>query len=200
MTRHDATQAVAESRLQRLDDQVDADAGEGPEPVPAHDVAPDTYGFHVDDPELDLLDDDLDAGLRDDVEADTLDVIADAFNARDLDALLESVAIDGEVPGLLGYDRDNLPDAVEQLWASRPNVSLTRGRFGTEYVGVLWEHDGDRWYRIAVVHVDDVVDGVAGVVEVSDDAALLESVIADEPDAELQQGGRWAEWDEGDGD
>src|SRR6056297_4270490 len=37
--------------------------------------------------------------------------------------------------------------------------------------------------------VDDVIDGVAGVVEVSDDAALLESVIADrseEHTSELQ--------------
>lgn len=200
MVKHDAAQAVAESQLQRLDDRLEADTEDRSEPADAREVDPDTYGFHVDDPELDLLDDDLDAGLRDDVEADTLDVIADAFNARDLDALLESVATDGEVPGLLGYDRDNLPEAVEQLWASRPNVSLTRGRSGTEYVGVLWEHDGERWYRIAVVHVDDVIDGAAGVVEVSEDADLLEAVIADEPDAELQQGARWAEWDEGDGD
>lgn len=200
MVRHDATQAVAESQLQRLDDRLDADTDARPDPVPTHDVDPDTYGFHVDDPELDLLDDDLDAGLRDDVDADTLDVIADAFNARDLDALLESVAVDGEVPGLLGYERDNLPEALEHLWASRPNVCLTRGRAGTDYVGVLWEHDGERWYRIAVVHVSDVVDGAAGVVEVSEDAALLEAVIADEPDAELEQGARWAEWDEGDGD
>lgn len=198
MARHDARIAIAESQLERLDDEVLDAPPAVPDPAPPA-VDADTYGFHLDDPEQDLLDDDLDVGLRDDVEADALDVLAEAFNARDLDALLEAVAVDGEVPGLLGYERDNLAEAVEELWALRPNVCLTRGRVDTEYVGVLWEHDGEVWYRIAVVHVDDVEDGTAGVFEVSDDAALLERVITEPPDDDLDQGARWSEWDEGDG-
>ncbi len=195
MARSDAHEAIVESQLERIDDQADDPAGEA---EPSELLEPDPYGFHLDDPELDLLDDDLDAGLRDDVEADALDAMADAFNARDLDGLLETVAVDGEVPGVLGYERGNLAEAVERLWSARPNVCLTRGRAGIEHVGVLWEHDGDQWYRIAVVHVDDVEDQAAGVVEVSEDAALLERVVADAPDDELEQGGRWVEWEEGD--
>ncbi len=196
MARTEAYEAIVESKLERIDDQADDPSRE---PEPSQHLEPDPYGFHVDDPELDLLDDDLDAGLRDDVEADALDAIADAFNARDLEGLLDTVAVDGEVPGVLGYERGNLADAVERLWSTRPNVCLTRGRAGIEHVGVLWEHDGEQWYRIAVVHVDDVEDQAAGVVEVSEDAALLERVVADPPDDELEQGARWEEWDEGAG-
>lgn len=196
MARTEAYEAIVESKLERIDDQADDPSRDA---EPSQQLEPDPYGFHVDDPELDLLDDDLDAGLRDDVEADALDAIADAFNARDLDGLLDTVAVDGEVPGVLGYERGNLAEAVERLWSARPNVCLTRGRAGIEHVGVLWEHDGEQWYRIAVVHVDDVEDQAAGVVEVSEDAALLERVVADPPDDELEQGGRWEEWDEGAG-
>lgn len=196
MARTEAYREIVESQLERMDDQA---ADSAAEPEPSEHLEPDPYGFHVDDPDLDLLDDDLDAGLRDDVEADALDAIADAFNARDLEGLLETIAVDGEVPGILGYERSNLADAVERLWSVRPNVCLTRGRAGIEHVGVLWEHDGEQWYRIAVVHVDDVDDHAAGVVEVSEDAALLERVLAEPPDDELEQGGRWEEWDEGAG-
>ncbi len=209
----DPLQAAAEAQLDRLDrmserdelddlEDLDAearanrdDAGEAARTDQALDE--DEYGIHVDDPDTDLLDDDLDSGLRDDVEADALDVIAEVFNARDLEGLVEVMAPDGEVPGLLGYERDNLPDAVEDLWTRRPTVVLTRGRAEVEHVGVLWEHDGTEWWPVAVVHVDDVRDGRVGVLEFSDDAALLERVEADPPDDELDEGARWAEWDEG---
>jgi hypothetical protein len=195
MDRVDPLQAAAESRLERLDDAAFEAVAE-PEPLPDG-VDADEYGFHVDDPETDLLDDDLDAGLRDDVEADALDAAADAFNARDLDALMDVMALDGETPGLLGYDRDNFGEAVEDLWQRRPTCCVTRGRVDQEHVGVLWEHDGADWWRVAVVHVDDVADGRIGVLEFSEDGDLLERVLCDAPDDELDEGARWVEWDEG---
>ena len=185
--------AAAESQLDRVDDaeaRTELDA-ETPAGVDGE------FGLHIDDPETDLLDEDLDVGLRDDEEADALDALAELFNARDLDALLEVVAADGEAPGLLGYDRDNLPEAIEDLWTRRPTCTLTRGRVELEHVGVLWEHDGTAWWPVAVMHVDDIQDGCAGVIEFSDDAALLEQVECDAPDDDLDEGATWSEWEEG---
>jgi hypothetical protein len=200
----DPRTAAAESQLQRLDDEVST-AGPGAARVdpltadPTNDgVTTDGYGFHLDDPETDLLDDDLDTGLRDDAEADAIDAVAELFNARDLDGLLEVFAPDAEAPGLLGYDLANLGAAIEDLWQRRPTACLTRGRAELEYVGVMWEHDGSTWWRVAAVHVDDVVDGRIGVLEFTEDPALLEQVIVDAPDDELEEGTRWREWDEGD--
>jgi hypothetical protein len=190
VTQFDRSSAGAEAQLDRFDDAPSTN-GVGDT------VDPRDYGIHVDDPETDLLDDDLDAGLRDDVEADAIDSIADAFNTRDLDGLLDIVARDGEAPGLLGYDVENLPAAIEDLWQRRPTIALSRGRAGVEHVGVLWEHDGQEWWRLAVLHVDDVVDGTVGVLEFSDDTALLESVVCGEPDDDLDEGSRWPEWAEG---
>jgi hypothetical protein len=145
---YDRTRAAAESRLEALDDAAileddlpveDSDEAEG-EPAPPIEptLGPDDYGFHEDDPEVDLLDDDLDAGLRNDEEADALDAVAEVFNARDLDQLLTIMATDGEVPGLLGYERANLGSAIEDLWQRRPTCCITRGHHLDEHVGVLW--------------------------------------------------------------
>lgn len=196
----DRSEAAAETQLDRVDD--DAVDEVTPTREDAGSFQPDDYGVHVDDPDSDLLDDDLDVGLRDDAEADALDAIAEAFNARDLDGLVAIVAADGEAPGLLGYDRNNLAAAIEDLWQRRPSCNLTRGRAEREYVGVLWEHDGTAWWRLAAVHVDDVDDGLVGVLEFSDDPALLDAVECEPPHPhELDEGTRWQEWDEGaDGD
>lgn len=200
MSRLDPRQAVAEAQLERLDDErVASEPAAGPDAVGSEGpvVEADPYGFHVDDPDADLMDDDLDAGLRDDTAAEALDAVAEAFNARDLEALLEIVAADGEAPGLLGYDRDNLGVAIEDLWTRRPTACLVRGRVDLEHVGVLWEHDGGRWWRVAVVHVDDVADGQIGVLEFTDDPSLVEQVVAEPPDEELEEGARWSEWEDG---
>lgn len=205
--RYDRLQAGAESRLEALDDAQlldelpeagsalsEPDDGEVPQNV----IDFDDYGIHVDDPGEDLLDDDLDTGLRDDGEATALDAIAEVFNARDLEGLMLVVAADGEAPGLLGYDRDNLPEAIESLWQRRPTCCLTRGHHLEDHVGVLWEHDGSAWWRVAAVHVDDVQEGMIGVLEFSDDPALLDQLEADAPDPDdLDEGARWSEWDEG---
>ena len=210
---YDRARADAESRLEALDDAELLDppsdeqlgdvgvVGEDPNATDASPqgvVDPDEYGVHVDDPGSDLLDDDMDVGRRDDGEATALDVLAETFNARDLDGVMQIMAADGEAPGLLGYDRDNLPIAVEDLWRRRPTCCLTRGYHADEHIGVLWEHDGSAWWRVAAVHVNDVQDGRIGVIACSEDAALLDALEADPPDPnDLEEGARWAEWEEG---
>jgi hypothetical protein len=187
----DRTAAGAEAQLDRFDEAPST------ERASAASVHPHDYGMHVDDPEADLLADDLDVGLRDDVEADAIDTLAEAFNARDLESLLDIVAPDGEAPGLLGYDVDNLPQRHRGPLAAAPDRVPHPRHPGTEHVGVLWEHDGKDWWRLAVVHVDDVHDGHVGVLEFSDDTALLEQVDCSVPDDDLDEGARWAEWAEG---
>jgi hypothetical protein len=195
----DHHQAAAEARLDRVD------AGSAPEQLDAQaqrdGVSVDGYGFHEDDPDVDLLDEDLDVGLRDDVEADAIDAIAEAFNARHLEGLLDILAPDAETPGFLGHDRANLPGVIEGFWTRRPSLCLTRGHADTEHVGVLWEHDGEDWWPLAALHVDDVRDGRVGVIEITDEPALLERVRCEPPAGDdLEEGARWSEWEDGDGD
>lgn len=194
----DARVAAAEAQLDRADDEATRRDVEEVDAPPTDGVDADGFGFHVDDPDADLLDDDLDAGLRDDVEADAIDALAEPFNARDVDGLLAGIKPDAEVPGLTSSDLSELPDAIHDLWRRRPTGLLTRGYVEREHVGVLWEHDGEQWWRTAVVHVDDVEDGQVGVFEFSDDPALLERIECEPPGPdELEEGQRWAAWDEG---
>lgn len=198
----DPRTAALEAQLDRLDDAANADAPvERTEPPDRGTFDPDTdgYGFHLDDDPGQAVD-----PLADDVEdhdgngeTDVLDELVAAFNGRDLEDLLALVANDGEAPGLLGYDRANLPEAVADLWNRRPTVLVTRGELDGEAAGVLWEHDGTDWWRLAVVSVDDVRDGCVGVLEFADDPDLVERVVTEAPDEELMEGARWQEWDEG---
>lgn len=198
----DPRTAALEAQLDRLDDAANADA-----PSPAaeppdrgtFDPGTDGYGFHLDDDPDQAIDPLADAVEDHDGngEADVLDELVAAFNGRDLDDLLALVANDGEAPGLLGYDRANLPEAVADLWNRRPTVLVTRGELDGAAAGVLWEHDGADWWRLAVVSVDDVRDGCVGVLEFADDPDLVERVVTEAPDEELVEGARWQEWDEG---
>lgn len=202
MAQLDRRQAAAESRLERFDDASVVEFEDDEVSVITFEVAPDVvapgeYGFHLDDPD-DEGDEEHDRPTSDDsVLADALDVVAEAFNARDMDGLLDVLASDGEAPGLLSYERGDLPAAIQDLWQRRPTCCLTRGHVDDEHVGVLWEHDGSNWWQLAVVHVDDVVDGTVGVLEFGDDPALLEQVVAEAPDGELEEGSLWSEWEEG---
>lgn len=198
MAEFDGRRAAAEAQLERIDDRLADDTAEGGDGVvvatdEVHDAQ---YGFHLDDPDGGVADD-VDLPTSGDPRADALDVVAEAFNARDMDGLLDVVAADGEAPGLLSYERGDLPAAIQDLWQRRPSCCLGRGHVDDEPVGVLWEHDGDRWWEVAVVHVDDVDDGVVGVLEFGDDPALLEQVEAEPPDGDLEEGTRWSEWEDG---
>lgn len=193
----DRAQARAESALDRLD----ATRDDEPDPVSVVDLE-DATTMHVEDGlvEAEEEDDLLDLPAHPDESlCGALDGFLEAFNARDLDTLLDTVAEDVEVPGL-GYDRDNFPEALEDLWERRPSALLTRGRLDDDRcVGVVWELGTDGWWRVGVVHVDDPVDGRLGVVEFNDDPAVLEQVVTDPPDGDLEEGARWEEWEEGAG-
>lgn len=198
----DPRTAALEAQLDRLDDDAldgrDVQRTEPPDRG-TFDEDVDGFGFHVDaDPDraVDPLEDDAEAHDGPDA-VDAVDELVDAFNARDLDALLDVVAADGEAPGLLGYDRANLPQAVADLWDRRPTVQVTRGELEGRVAGVLWEHDGSAWWRLAVVSVDDVRDGRVGVLEFADDPDLVELVATQVPDGELVEGARWQEWEDG---
>lgn len=202
--RVDPALAAAESALERVapgsrDGQDDAqDAGDE---LDLHD----TVGFHIQADRTDPPqgDDELDWDARQEVHPDPdrsvcVDALAEAFNARDLDALLDLVTPDCETPGLAN-DLDDFALAMEDLWLRRPTCLVTRGEHGDDVIGVLWElADAGRWWRVASVHVEDVADGLAGVIEFSDDPFLVEEIAADEPDLDLEQGSRWAEWEDGD--
>ncbi|MFP5309984.1 MAG: hypothetical protein ACLGIR_10465 [Actinomycetes bacterium] len=197
--------AAAEARLERLDDHDRVD--DGPDDPPAL-LDPHEVGVHVDgdlpDPDLDPDDEEAGADLLVSALADALDAFAEAFNARDVDAVLEVVAEDVEAPGL-GDDVEGLPAALDSLWERRPTGLLTRGDLDGVPVLVLWEMADDPagrtepggWWRVGLVHGDDVVDGTLGVVEVSDDASALDAVEVEAPDGDLEEGARWREWESG---
>jgi hypothetical protein len=201
--RLDRTIAAAEARLDRLDDDAaeaspnghvpDVDLSDGMhiEDEDELEVAPAAAGLTTDEILIEL-DGGPDAELTDCVEA-----FAEAFNARDLETLVELVAPDAEAPGL-GNDLDNLPEAVEDLWERRPSSLLTRGELAEQCVAVMWElGDGGGWWRVATLHFDDCVDGQLGVVEFSDDPGILEEVETVAPDGDVDEGIRWEEWTEG---
>jgi len=197
MVEFDRSREAAEAQLDRLDDE----ALDGSPPQTARGVVGvEDFGLHVEDPSVDLLVDEAMAEpvSQDNGEADVLDAAAEAFNARDLDGLLALLGPDGELGGLLGQDPAELPEVLGSLWQRRPTCCLTRGQVDDGHVGVLWDTDGSAWWRLAVLHVDDVVDGRAGVIELTDDPTLVERVSTEAPElAELEEGTRWSEWDEG---
>lgn len=195
----DPRAAGLEAQLDRLDDARSEGAVE-PAPDPgAFDPHDDGFGFHLDDPdaELDPHGDDVEDHESQVATVGVLERLLTAFNHRDLEEVLAVVAHDGEAPGLLGYDTDNLPAALADLWERRPSVQLTRGRTEDGPIGVLWEHDGTTWWQLAAVCVDDVTDGQVGVLEFADDQDLLDRIRTHEPDDDLLEGERWQEWEDG---
>lgn len=193
----DISLAAAEAGLERIDDE-QAEA-EGPTEV-VELLDGDDAGWHVED-EAASLDDEEDqdsAGHVSVLHDDLLDALNEAFNARDLEGVLDVLADDVELPGLAG-DRLELPERIEDLWERRPTSLLTRAVNGDEGIAVLWEiGDEGRWWPLATVHVDDVDDGRAGVLEFSDDVSLLDELAPEMPDGDLDEGARWHEWTDGD--
>jgi hypothetical protein len=209
--RVDRSLASAEAQLDRIDDGVsddDGPSGNGSlDGAGTLDTAEFADGMHIEAD--DSLDDDAALGLTteeimielggglDGELADCVDAFNEAFNARDLDSLLELVTDDCETPGL-GNDLDNLPASIEDLWQRRPTCLLTRGELDHRCVGVMWEvGDGGSWWRVATLHYDDCSDGQMGVLEFSDDPSILPEVETGAPDADLDEGTRWEEWTDG---
>ena len=201
--RFDRHTATAEARLERLDDTVDEREPGGSSPLTVEDrhVVTGDDSIHIEDEWFPAADDGEEEA-RDDRHTELtncIEAFVDAFNARDLDGVLELTAEDCEAPGL-GNDVDHFPEAVEDLWERRPSIIATLGTLSDGPVGVAWELGEDElWWPVATLHFSDVEDGRAGVIAFSTDQQLLEAVESDPPDGDIEEGMRWSEWDEGAG-
>ncbi len=128
---------------------------------------------------------------------DEIDAFLEYFNAHDLDGLLELVADDCEAPGLDKADED-LPVAMADLWERRPTCQMTRGDLEDEAVGMLWEVGQDKtWWRLGVVRIACTEEGVIDCVAFDDSPHDLDACQVQPPEAALDEGATWQEWEEG---
>lgn len=145
-----------------------------------------------------LGDDDLGPNL-DDADLETLrSAFVEAFNARDLDAVLDLVAADAELPDVAGDGPDALADELQAIWERSPVVVLTDARVDDAPAAVAWLPDEHAcWTRVALVTFDGE-DGRLTVIQLPDDAEALRTAVAEDPigdivDEELD----WSSWNEG---
>jgi len=168
-------------------------------------------GLTLLEPDLDDADglDDEDAeAARDaappDLDAQSLrDEFVDAFNARDLDALLSVVAADVECPDRHAVGMTALAQEVTDIWHRAPGVILTRAFLDDAPCAVAWlpEDDGS-WSRAALVCLDagpgDARRPLISLVELPDDADAVDRAEADDPTGEeLEEGIGWVQWEVG---
>lgn len=144
------------------------------------------------------MDDDVGPDL-DDADLETLrNAFVEAFNARDLDAILELVSDDVETPDLTGDGRDSLAEELQAIWERSPGALLTHAALEDTPAAVAWlPDDGGNWCRAAIMTFDSD-DGRLTVVEMPEDVDALQTALADDPtgdpiDEELD----WSEWDRG---
>lgn len=187
-TRFDRHEATAEARFERLEDQADdsvrAEAAAEANSDESWGIAPEELadGMHITDGQDSELPDEVEEHAI--VQGDAvMDALAEAFNARDLERILELCRSDCEVPGLSSAMSEVEP-ALADLWERRPTVTLTRVVDDGHAVGVLWERiASERWAFVGTVHADVRGERVA-VLEFSDDVALLDRLATVPPDGE----------------
>ena len=147
------------------------------------------------------LDDSRDASEDGEVDTDLeslRDEFIDAFNGRDLDALLAVVAPDVECPDIAGEGATALAEEIEAIWERSPGALLTRALLDGIPCAVAWLPDEDGcWSRAALVCFDRE-GSLLSLVAVPDDADALDRAEADDPTGEeLDEWQDWAEWDRG---
>ncbi|HEX2028278.1 MAG TPA: nuclear transport factor 2 family protein [Nitriliruptorales bacterium] len=166
-------------------------------------------GLHIEDPDAGPVDDDRDSDVDHLARYGPLESVIDgfieAYNAHDLDGVLEVLAEDCELPGL-GGDPQGFSRACDDLWDRRPHALLTRGLVDDQPVAVLWDvctgaQTNGGWERVGLFVFDrsDREDAI-GLIEAIEDPATLEAAETDDPADDLLEGARWEEWYEGDGD
>lgn len=143
-------------------------------------------------------DDELGPDL-DDADLETLrNAFVEAYNARDLDAILELVSDDVETPELSGDGRDALAEELQAIWERSPAAVLTHAAVENAPAAVVWLPDErSHWCRAGLMTFDGD-QGRLTVVAIPDDAAALQAALAEDPigdviDEELD----WSEWDRG---
>jgi hypothetical protein len=126
------------------------------------------------------------------------DEFVNAFNARDLDALLALAHDDVECPDIHGDGTAALSEEVGAIWERSPAAMLTRGFIDGEACALGWLPDEDGgWVRAALVTFAADA-GLLSVVSLPDDIDALERAEAEDPSGEEQdEGADWAEWDSG---
>jgi hypothetical protein len=164
-------------------------------------VSPDEGLRLVESTDLDIEDDDETATTltESDSGLETLrDEFVDAFNARDLDALVGLARSDVECPDIRDDGIEALSEEVSAIWERSPSVLLTRAFVDGEPCAVGWLPDEEGcWSRAALVCFD-ADDGLLSVVSVPDDADALDRAEVDDPVGEAQEEGTdGGEWDSG---
>lgn len=122
----------------------------------------------------------------------------DAFNGRDLDALLGLVSDDVECPDIAGDGLAVLAEEVESIWERSPATVLTRAFLDDCPCAVAWLPDEEGcWTRAALVCFDSGEDRIT-LVALPDDPDSLDRAETEEPTGEeLDEWADWAEWDRG---
>ena len=178
--RFDRHEATSTARIERV--QTRAERAARAEAAAESTDAPDIESYGVSESELSDLhivtgdDDTLPEDTPDHVVVaadDAVDALAEVFNARDLDGVMELCGPDCEVPGL-SSDVAEVGPALDDLWVRRPSVTMTRMVVDDVAVGVLWERLGsDSWATIGTVHIDMDDDEVV-VLEFSEAVDMLD--------------------------
>lgn len=143
-------------------------------------------------------DDELGPDL-DDTDLETLrNAFVEAYNARDLDAILDLVSTEVEVPDIGGDGRDALAEGLQRIWERSPTVVLTHASVESTPAAVAWLPDErGRWCRAGLMTFDGD-QGRLTVIAMPDDAVALQLALAEDPigdvlDEELD----WSGWDRG---
>ena len=86
----------------------------------------------------------------DDADLETLrNAFVEAYNARDLDAILELVSTGVELPDISGDGRDAFAEGLQAACARSPVVVLTHASVENAPAVVAWLPDEQgRWYRV----------------------------------------------------
>lgn len=128
---------------------------------------------------------------------DAIDAFMAAFNEHDLEGCLETTSADCECPGLDRADED-LPVALSDLWERRPTGRLTAAELDDYPAAMLWEvgHD-NTWWRLAVVRFTINPDLTIDCIAFDDAPDEIDRCIAEAPEAVLDEGATWQEWEEG---
>ena len=126
------------------------------------------------------------------------DEFVDAFNARDLEAILALVRDDVECPDIAGEGVSVLAEELESIWERSPGAILTRGFLDDTPCAVAWLPDEDGcWSRAGLVCFDSD-DGLLSLVELPDDSDALDRANAEDPSGEeLDEWADWSGWERG---
>jgi hypothetical protein len=126
------------------------------------------------------------------------DEFVDAFNARDLDAVLAIITADVECPDMAGNGAAALAEELQAIWERSPGAILTRAFVDGQPCAVGWLPDEDGcWSRAALVCFDGE-ENLLTLIAMPDDTHDLERAETDEPTGEeVEEWSDWSEWDRG---